>query len=148
MQDLARHHQIHGVQPVLPVPDVPAAAEWFVRVLGLEIDFLVADDGQPPYYGRVRCGDRTWGDPVFIHLQQDEGRITPCGETRLHVGHDIDGLFAHASAQGVEVLEPPADRPWGLREFALRGPGGHVLVLGAECAPPQPPADPAGAAAP
>ena len=31
---LAKHHQLHGVQPVLPVPDVAAAADWFVRVLG------------------------------------------------------------------------------------------------------------------
>ena len=40
---LAEHHQLHGVQPVLPVPDVRSAAEWFVRVLGFTIDFLHGD---------------------------------------------------------------------------------------------------------
>jgi uncharacterized glyoxalase superfamily protein PhnB len=136
MTALARHHQIHGLQPVLPVPDVRAAADWFMRVLGLEIDFLVADPGEPPYYGRVRCGDGSWGAPVFIHLQQDDGRIEPSGEIRLHVGHDVDGLFAHVVAAGAETLDAPADQPWGLREFSLRAPGGHVLVLGAEVASP------------
>lgn len=130
MSSLARHHQIHGVQPVLPVPDVAAAAAWFVRVLGFQIDFL---HGEPvPWHGRVKLGDRSWGDPVYIHLSQQDGEIQPCGETRLHVGHDIDGLHAHALAQGATVLQPPTDQPWGLREIEIETPGGHRLVLGAE----------------
>lgn len=134
MVALAEHHQIHGVQPVLPVPDVAAAADWFVHVLGFEVDFLF---GEPtPVHGRVKAGDGRWGAPVYIHLQRREGDITPCGETRLHVGHDIDALHAHAVAQGAAVLQPPADRPWGLRETVLQAPGGHRLVLGAECSPP------------
>ena len=40
MGDLAHQYQIHVVQPVLPVPDVAAAADWFVRVLGFDVDFL------------------------------------------------------------------------------------------------------------
>ncbi len=133
MGTLAQHHQIHGVQPVLPVPDVVAAAHWFVRVLGFEIDFL---HGEPvPWHGRVKAGvlgDGGWGAPVYIHLSQETGAIQACGETRLHVGHDIDGLHAHALAQGATVLMPPTDQPWGLREIEIQAPGGHRLVLGAE----------------
>lgn len=128
---LARHHQLHGVQPVLPVPDVPAAAAWFCRVLGFSVDFL---HGEPPFYGRVKLGDRSWGDPVFIHLQGTSEAMHPTGETRLHVGNDIDGLHGHVLAEGAEVLEPPTDQPWGLREFVLVAPGGHRLVLGAKVA--------------
>lgn len=128
---LAKHHQLHGVQPVLPVPDVPAAAEWFVRVLGFSVDFL---HGEPPFYGRVKAGDRSWGDPIFIHLQGTEEPITPCGETRLHCGHDVDGLHRHVLAAGGHVAEPPTDQPWGLREFTVITPGGHQLVIGAETA--------------
>ena len=127
---LARHHQIHGVQPVLLVPDVAAAAAWFVRVLGFQIDFL---HGEPePGYGRVKLGDRSWGDPVYICLAGAAGDIRPSGATRLHVGHDIDGLHAHALAQGATVLLPPTNQPWGLREIEIEAPGGHRLVLGAE----------------
>jgi uncharacterized glyoxalase superfamily protein PhnB len=130
---LAERHQIHGLQPVLPVPDVAAAVDWYERLLGFERDFVLDEPPAPPYYGRVKLGtERGWGDAVFIHLQRDTGPITPCGETRLHVGHDIDGLHAHVLAAGGEVVEPPADQPWGLREFTLRAPGGHMLVLGAE----------------
>lgn len=129
MDGLAKHHQIHGVQPVLPVPDLAVALDWFARVLGFSTDFV---HGEPPQYARVRLGDHSWGDPVCLHLRVTTAPIAPCGETRLHVGHDIDGLHAHALAQGAEVVEPPIDQPWGLREMMLRAPGGHELILGAE----------------
>lgn len=133
MEGLAGHHHIHGLQPVLPVPDVAAAADWFVQALGFEIDFLL---GEPVVqHGRVKAGDGRWGAPVYIHLRRHEGTVTPCGATRLHVGHDIDGLHAHAQAQGATVLQAPADQPWGLREMVLQAPGGHRLVLCAEAGP-------------
>ncbi len=130
--DIAKHHQLHGVQPVLPVPDLLAAIDWYQRVLGFALDFT---HGEPPFYARVKLGDRSFGDPIYIHLQHRAGPIQPCGETRLHVGHDIDGLHAHAVAASADVMLPPTDQPWGLREVMLRAPGGHVLVLGAEAAP-------------
>jgi uncharacterized glyoxalase superfamily protein PhnB len=132
MAGIGRRHELHGVQPVLPVPDVAAAADWYVRVLGFEVDFLIEE---PPRYGRVKIGDFSWGAPIYIHLVRDAGTIQPCGETRLHVGHDVDGLHVHVVAQGAEVLMAPTDQPWGLREIALRAPGGHRLVLGAEIQP-------------
>ena len=130
--DLARSHQLHGVQPVLPVADVAAAADWFCRMLGFEIDFL---HGEPPVHGRVKLGDRSWGDLIFIHLSLSQGEIRPCGQTRLHVGRDLDALHTHAAAAGATVLQTPVDQPWGLREFTLQAPGGHLLVLGGESAP-------------
>ena len=126
---LAQHHQLHGAQPVLPVPDVQAAADWFCRTLGFQIDFL---HGAPPMHGRVKLGDSTWGAPIYIHLSHSEGPVQPCGVTRLHVGRDIDGLHAHVRASGAAVLQPPTDQPWGLREMVLQAPGGHRLCLGAE----------------
>ena len=129
---LARHHQLHGVQPVLPVADVAAAAAWFCDTLGFQIDLL---HGEPPVHGRVRLGDSSFGDPIYIHLSKRDGPLPAGSEIRLHVGHDIDGLHAHALAHGARVLSPPADQPWGLREFVLEAPGGHRLVLGAEAMP-------------
>lgn len=131
MGSIAQRHELHGVQPVLPVPDVAAAAAWFVDKLGCEIDFL---HGEPPVHCRVRAGDGSWGQVVYIHLSLADGAITPCGETRLHVGQDIDGLHRHLLARGATVLMPPTDQPWGLREIEVEAPGGHRLCLGAEIA--------------
>jgi len=129
--ELARHHQIHGVQPVLPVPDVAAAIDWFVRTLGFALDFA---HGEPAHYARVKLGDRSWGDPVYLHLctADADDAAAPASETRLDVGHDIDGLHRHLLSAGAQVLEAPTDQPWGLREVVVLAPGGHRLVLGAE----------------
>jgi catechol 2,3-dioxygenase-like lactoylglutathione lyase family enzyme len=127
--ELAREHQLHGVQPVLPVSDVSASADFFRKVLGFEIDFL---EGDPPTHGRVKVvGD--WGHPIYIHLSLAEpGIISPSGEIRIHVGRDLDGLFETYRRLGAEVVFSPVSQPWGLREFAVREPSQHVLRFCAE----------------
>lgn len=129
MDSLARLHQIHGVQPVLPVADVQRAADWFCRTLGFTLDFL---HGDPPVHGRVKLGDGSWGAPIYIHLSHKAAAVQQAAEVRLHVGSDIDGLHRHVLASGAKVLQAPTDQPWGLREIVVEGPAGHVLVLGAE----------------
>ncbi len=43
---------------------------------------------------------------------------------------DLDATFERvASAPGVEVLEEPADRFWGVRDAAVRDPAGNMLRL-------------------
>ncbi|MFH0128591.1 bleomycin resistance protein [Variovorax sp. VaC1] len=124
--DLGTLHEFHGVQPVLPVSDVSRAARWFRDVLGFELDFIA---GEPPSYARVKKGDRSYGDPVYLRLWQCNTReARPWrGEIVIHVGKDIDGLHAAYVKRGVTVIEPPVSQPWGLREFAIREPDGHVL---------------------
>lgn len=128
--DLGTRHELHGVQPVLPVADVAGAAAYYRDVLGFEIDFLA---GEPPDHGRVRKGDGSFGQPVYIHLTKaSPAPVRPGGELRIHVGRDLDGLFAAYRALDVEVVFAPVSQPWGLREFAVRDPDGHVLRFCAE----------------
>ena len=150
--DLSAAHQFHGIQPVLPVTDVVRAARYFSEVLGFELDFIA---GEPPSYARVKhvprdadCfaalprrqhdgpgqsvalpGDRGPGDAVYIRLWQCSARETRQwrGEIVIHVGRDIDGLHAAYKKRGVDVVEAPVSQPWGLREFAIREPDGHLL---------------------
>jgi len=122
--ELGRKHQLHGVQPVLPVSDVAASATFFQSVLGFDIDFLESD---PPIHGRVKVVGN-WGHPVYIHLSLAEPEeVRPSGEIRIYVGHDLDGLFAEYRRLGVEIVFTPVSQPWGLREFAVREINGHVL---------------------
>jgi len=72
--DLGTLHEFHGVQPVLPVSDAARAARWFRDVLGFEIDFIA---GEPPSYARVKKGDRSYGDPVYLRLWQCNTRGAP-----------------------------------------------------------------------
>jgi uncharacterized glyoxalase superfamily protein PhnB len=124
---LAQLHQLHGLQPVLSVSDLAASMRFYCEVLGFELDFLWGD---PPSYGRVRhSGD---GAPIYIHLSSaPREQIAPC-ELRIHVGRDVDGLHAAYASRGANVGALPKDQPWGLREFELRDPDGHLLIFGAE----------------
>jgi catechol 2,3-dioxygenase-like lactoylglutathione lyase family enzyme len=42
---------------------------------------------------------------------------------------DVDAEWARLSALGVDPVEAPVDKPWGLREARLRDPDGVLLVL-------------------
>jgi len=48
----------------------------------------------------------------------------------------LDRLFALYRERGGEVVEEPADRPWGLRQFAIRDCNGYVANFCAEIAAP------------
>lgn len=129
---LAQLHEMHGLQPVLPVSDLAASVRFYCEVIGLELDFVW---GEPPNYGRVRhTGD---GAAIYIHLAPvAAGEAIAPAELRLHVGRDIDGLHAAYRARGAARLTSPTDQPWGLREFELRDPDGHLLIFGAESSAP------------
>ena len=125
--DLGTRHQFHGVQPVLPVADAARAARYFCDVLGFELDFIA---GEPPSYARVKHVPAPGlGDAVYLRLWQVNAREPRPwrGEIVIHVGHDVDGLHAAYVKRGVDIVEPPTSQPWGLREFALREPDGHLL---------------------
>jgi uncharacterized glyoxalase superfamily protein PhnB len=42
---------------------------------------------------------------------------------------DIDTICAELEARGVELLNGPVDRPWGIRTASFRDPAGHVWEL-------------------
>jgi len=44
---------------------------------------------------------------------------------------EVDDLHDLASRQGFDVAAPPADKPWGVREFHLRHPAGHTIRVSA-----------------
>lgn len=42
---------------------------------------------------------------------------------------DVDGTCARLTGLGVEILNGPVDRPWGIRTASFRDPGGHVWEI-------------------
>lgn len=41
----------------------------------------------------------------------------------------VDAVGRELEEVGVEVLEPPTDKPWGLREMQIRDPDGLRIVI-------------------
>ncbi len=40
---------------------------------------------------------------------------------------DLDAAFERARAAGADIVQEPADQPWGPRDFALRDPAGNLV---------------------
>jgi predicted enzyme related to lactoylglutathione lyase len=60
-----------------------------------------------------RSGDPVTDDKISLWLQV----------------RDVDAEFDRLAAAGVEVVEPPVNQPWGLREGRIRDPDGLMLVI-------------------
>jgi uncharacterized glyoxalase superfamily protein PhnB len=107
------------VIPALPVADVLAAADFYVRNLGFSPGFTW---GEPVTLAGVNLGN------ISIHLTQANADAAPCSV--YFIVEDADQLFEFQRANGVEVVEPPADRPYGLRDYRIRDPYGNSLGFG------------------
>ena len=42
---------------------------------------------------------------------------------------DVDELCEELKSRGVELLNGPQDRPWGIRTASFRDPGGHIWEI-------------------
>lgn len=42
---------------------------------------------------------------------------------------DVDATCAELRRRGVELLNGPLDRPWGIRTASFRDPGGHIWEI-------------------
>lgn len=64
----------------------------------------------------------------FLELS---GRGGPVGDDKVSLWFQVrDVAAAAAGLPGeVDVVEPPEDKPWGLREMRIRDPDGVLLVL-------------------
>jgi uncharacterized glyoxalase superfamily protein PhnB len=116
--------RITGSDPVLAVHDLDLSAAWYRDVLGCELD-----DVDPGNWCFCRAGDVTF----MLGRCPDVPSASELGDhsyvAYLHV-EDVDGFYRRAVAAGAEVLKPPRDESWGMREIGLRSPDGHRFMLG------------------
>lgn len=108
---------------VLAVTDLAASVRFYTGVLGFAEDLRV--DGWA-FLSRGACRLRLGHCPDATPM-----RAVPDHSwfAYLHVT-DAAGLFAEVVAKGAEVWHPLADKPWGVREFAVVTPDGHRVVFG------------------
>jgi uncharacterized glyoxalase superfamily protein PhnB len=43
--------------------------------------------------------------------------------------HDLDAAFEKIRASGAEIVQEPADQPWGARDGAVRDPSGNLIRI-------------------
>jgi catechol 2,3-dioxygenase-like lactoylglutathione lyase family enzyme len=65
----------------------------------------------------------------LLELSRSAGRVADDKLSLWLQVRDVDSEFARLKGEGVEIVEPPVDEPWGLREARVRDPDGLMLVL-------------------
>jgi catechol 2,3-dioxygenase-like lactoylglutathione lyase family enzyme len=111
--DCERHHT------TLFVSDIPAAVDFYTNKLGFRLGFTW---GAPPTMAGLNLGD------VQIFLQQ--GTPAPQGCAVHFVVGDADELHEFHRANGIEIVVPPGDREYGLRDYTVHDLYGYSLDFG------------------
>lgn len=111
------------------VSNVATMLAFLREVLSVEAVYAEADFAVCRYQGHqwMLHSDASYHSNPLLALTGD-GAIRGAGlELRLY-GVDPDVAAGRAEAAGFTVLQPPADKPHGLREAFLAGPDGYVWV--------------------
>lgn len=119
---MAERPNLVGVGPILPVPDVAAAAKFYCEKLGFELDFIM---GEPADHGSVvRCSVG-----IQFTLAEDVARGAYPGWFYFFV-ENIDALAAEYAGRGVTFAKPLKDHDHGMREFEVEDLNGYRLRFG------------------
>lgn len=104
---------------ILLVADVAASARHYVERLGFRLAFT---EGDPPVFAGVNLG--------HVQLFLEHGTPGPDGCGLYFVVDDADRLHAFQTSQGVTIVEAPGDRPYHLRDYAVRDDSGYPITFG------------------
>ena len=116
--------EVLNANPVLAVHDLERSAAWYRDVLGCE-----TRDPDPGDWTFCRSG------PIDFMLGRCPGAV-PASELGDHsyIAYlrvdDVGAFYERAVILGAEIVKPPTDEPWGMREFGVRSPDGHRFMLG------------------
>ena len=120
----------NGIQAItLFVDDLAAAKRFYLEVFGLPVVFeddasavfkfkdtlvnLLTSTAAPELIEPVPIAPRDAGSRLVFTIQVD----------------DVDAMCAELAERGVELLNGPIDRPWGVRTACFSDPGGHIWEI-------------------
>ena len=113
-----------GAATVFTVTDIAKSIEHYRDALGFAVTFQY---GQPIFYACLRR------DEVAVHL-------LAAHETKRLPGHggicvfvkDVDRVHAELAARGANVIKPPQNYDYGMRDFDVIDLDGNHLTFGME----------------
>jgi catechol 2,3-dioxygenase-like lactoylglutathione lyase family enzyme len=118
--------RIDSVISQLRTTDLEASIRFYTTQLGLALEFRYGD-----FYAGLRAGDQRFHlkrvdapDPAIAAVDQGD---------HFHLYFAVDDAAAAAdrlTQNGVPLVKPLHDTPWGTREFVIRDDQGHTLYFG------------------
>jgi len=117
-----------------------AAITLFVEDLDEAKRFYVEVFGVPVHYEDENSAVFAFGGTLINLLEIGEAPdlVAPAEVAQRAAGvrfqftlavHDVDATCAEVERRGVELLNGPVDRPWGIRTASFRDPGGHIWEI-------------------
>jgi catechol 2,3-dioxygenase-like lactoylglutathione lyase family enzyme len=111
------------------VEDLAAAKQFYQDVFGL-----------PVFYEDPNSAVFQFNDTVInlLDVREAPSLIAPAGVASPDAGSrfqftlavdDVDAMVAELRSRGVEILNGPMDRPWGIRTASFKDPGGHLWEI-------------------
>jgi catechol 2,3-dioxygenase-like lactoylglutathione lyase family enzyme len=111
------------------VEDLAAAKRFYREVFGLPVEY--EDDNSAVFnFGNTRINLLTTSaapgliEPAMVAPREAGSRL----QFTIQVD-DVDAMCAELTSRGVELLNGPMDRPWGIRTASFRDPGGHIWEI-------------------
>jgi catechol 2,3-dioxygenase-like lactoylglutathione lyase family enzyme len=111
------------------VEDLDDAKRFYQEVFGLPVHF--EDDASAVF---------KFGDTLINLLKTSAAveLIEPASVASAEAGSrlqitievdDVDAMCSELIRRGVQLLNGPMDRPWGVRTASFRDPGGHIWEI-------------------
>jgi catechol 2,3-dioxygenase-like lactoylglutathione lyase family enzyme len=111
------------------VEDLQAAKEFYLRVFGLPVDY--EDNNSAVFkFGNtlINLLKITEADELIVPAQVASHEAGSRFVFTIQVD-DVDAMCAELTARGVELLNGPMDRPWGIRTASFVDPGGYIWEI-------------------
>jgi len=111
------------------VENIEEAKEFYQKVFGLPVDF---EDSNSTVF--------KFGDTLInlLKITEADELIKPAKVANRTDGtrtvftiqvNDVDALCKELLSHGVELLNGPMDRPWGIRTASFMDPAGHIWEI-------------------
>lgn len=123
---MPKERKVVHTHHVLAVKDLKIEADYYIDKLGFDRDFTA------PGWEFLSFGDFKvmLGECADEMTAQETGNHSWFAHALVE---NVDEIYEEFKANGAEFTQqPPADKPWGIREFGVRTPDGHRIMFGQE----------------
>ena len=106
--------------PVFQVADLAASLQHYTEILGFSLDFRFGD------YAGVQLGE------VCLHLCGHTIHQRPIGGGTVYIfcAEPVETYHAELVRRGANLIAPPRDYAYGMRDFIVADPDGNQLAFG------------------
>jgi uncharacterized glyoxalase superfamily protein PhnB len=112
------------VVPILVYEDVGQAIDWLCGTFGFTERLRAAGPGGGVIHAQLDIAEGA----VMLGRQGAEFRPPRANEVSQYVTvhvEDVDKHFEHSRQCGARIVKPPANMPFGERQYTVEDPGGH-----------------------